>query len=76
MLDDLRAQTHAEPELEYRPTSVIDTPVSTPRHDDTKRKNPLETIAAEASARLSGLFGPKVPTATVTGVPTWGSRSY
>ena len=67
MLDDLRSKTHAEPELEYRPTSVVNTPVSTPRHDDTKRKNPLETIAAEASARLSGLFGPKVPTATITG---------
>ena len=64
MLDDLKAKVHAEPELEYRPTSVMNTPVSTPRHDETKKKNPLETIAAEATARLSGLFAPKAPTAT------------
>ena len=67
MLDDLKAKMHAGPELEYHPTSVMNTPVSTPRHDDTKRKNPLETIAAEATARLSGLFAPKAPTATIIG---------
>ena len=67
MLDDLKAKMHAGPELEYHPTSVMNTPVSTPGHDDTKRKNPLETIAAEATARLSGLFAPKAPTATIIG---------
>ena len=75
MLDDLKAKMHAGPELEYHPTSVMNTPVSTPRHDDTKRRNPLETIAAEATARLSGLFAPKAPTATIIGDAPLGAAA-
>ena len=39
----------------------------TPRQGEQGNKGTFETIAAEASARLSGLFGPNVPAATVTG---------
>ena len=41
--------------------------MSTPRQGEQEKKGTFETIAAEASAHLSGLCGPSVPEATVTG---------
>ena len=41
--------------------------MSTPRQGEQEKKGTFETIAAEASAHLSGLFGPSVPEATVAG---------
>ena len=67
IIDDLRAGNKVTDEPEYVPTSVVASPVATPRQGEHEKKGTLETIAAEASARLSGLFGPKVPAATVTG---------
>ena len=67
IIDDLRADNKVADEPEYIPTSVVASPIVTPRQGEHEKKGTLETIAAEASARLSGLFGPKVPAATVTG---------
>lgn len=49
------------------PTSLVASPMMTPRQGEQEKNGTFETIAAEASARLSGLFGPSVPAATVTG---------
>ena len=38
-------------------------------------KGTLETIAAEGSARLNGLFGPSVPEAAVTGAAPSGAAA-
>ena len=67
IIDDLRADNKDTVEPEYIPTSMNASPMMTPRQGEQEKKGTFETIAAEASARLSGLFGPKVPVATVTG---------
>ena len=48
----------------------------TPRQSEQeKQKGTFETIAAEASARLSGLFGPSVPEAAVIGAAPLGAAA-
>ena len=72
IIDDMRAENKDTADQEYVPTSLIASPMMTPRQGEQEKKDTFETIAAEASARLSGLFGPNVPEATVTGTHSKG----
>ena len=67
IIGDPRAENKDATDPGYCPTSIIASPTLTPRPGEQEKKGTFETIAAEASARLSGLFGPSVQEATVTG---------
>lgn len=76
IIDELRAELKDLTDQEYRPTSAVPSSMMTRRQREHKaKKGTFETIAAEASARLSGLFAPKMREATIAGDAPKGSAA-